>query len=115
MEIEELIDSLNGSSKRRGDLLTPKKKMKVDSGLSNLSFSFPVDVFKESTLFGNQPSFEEMRPQLRDRITTLSQAVALLGSFFGSSTTTTNTDIGDIMVELGMLNTFISGIIFHNV
>ena len=60
VKIEELIDSLNGSSTRRGDFLTPKKKMKVDSGLFNLSLSFLVDAFKESTPFGTQPSFEEM-------------------------------------------------------
>ena len=60
VKIDELIDSLNGSSTRRDDFLTPKKKMKVDSGLFNLSLSFLVDAFKESTPFGTQPSFEEM-------------------------------------------------------
>ena len=47
-EMEELIASLDGSSKRRGDFITPKKKLKVDGGISNLVFSFPVNVFKGS-------------------------------------------------------------------
>ena len=48
VDIENLIASLDGSSKRRGDFITPKKKLKVDGGITNLAFSFPVDVFKSS-------------------------------------------------------------------
>ena len=44
-EIEELIMSLDGSSKRLVEFITPKKKLKVDPSLSNLAFSFTVDVF----------------------------------------------------------------------
>ena len=45
-EIEELVVSLDGSSKRRGDFITPRKKLKVDGGVSNIAFTFPGDVFK---------------------------------------------------------------------
>ena len=47
-DIEELIAPLGDSSKKRGDIITPKKKLKVDGGIANLAFSFPVDVFKSS-------------------------------------------------------------------
>ena len=57
-EIEEFIASLDGFSKRRGDFITPKKKLKVDGGIANLDFSFPVDVFKGSN--SSNASFDSL-------------------------------------------------------
>ena len=100
-EIEELVVSLDGSSKRREDFTTPRKKLKVDGGVSNIAFAFPVDVFKGNE--SRDAPFESLWPQLRDRILTLSQAVVLLGSSFSSTNKETSVEVGDIMVELGLL------------
>ena len=48
IEIKELIASLDGSSKRLSEFITPKKKLKVNPSLKNLAFAFPVDVFQSS-------------------------------------------------------------------
>ena len=82
------------------DFITPKKKLTPDSSIANLSFSFPLDVFQSIT---DDSSFKESWPQLRDRILTLSQAVILLGSSFGSSSVTTSEEIRGLMVEMGLL------------
>ena len=47
-EIEELIISLDSSSKRLGKFITPKKKLKADFSMSNLTFYFTIDVFQSS-------------------------------------------------------------------
>ena len=67
--VEDLIRSLDGSKKRRGEFIAPKKKLKVDSNITNLALSFPVDVFQNIT---RDFSFEDFWPQLRDRILILS-------------------------------------------
>ena len=72
-EIEKLIMSLVGSSKRLADFITPKKKLKVDPSLCNLALSFPVDVFGQISTSGS--SFNKLWPQLRDKMFTLPQAV----------------------------------------
>ena len=57
-------------------------------------------------MFQNSASgatFEQLWPQLRDRILTLSQAVVLLGSLVGSSIATSTGDIHDVMVEVGLI------------
>lgn len=82
-EIEEVITSLDGSSKRLVDFIAPKKKLKVNLSLLNLAFSFPVVVLSQSSTSGS--SFNELRPKFRDRILLPSQAVFLLNSSFGSS------------------------------
>ena len=88
---------MNGYLKRLTDFITPKKKLKVDSSLSNLAFYFPLDVF------GLETSFDDLWPQLRDRILTLSQAVVLLGYSFGLSIATTTGDIHDVKVKVGLI------------
>ena len=65
-----------------------------------------MDVFQNSS---ENTSFAEMWPQLRDRILTLSQAVVLLWSSFGLSSRTTSSDIGNRMMELGMLHDAVCG------
>ena len=99
-EIESLVQSLGGSSEHRVDFITPKKKLTPDSSITNLSFSFPLDVFQYIT---DDSSFKESWPQLRDRILTLSQAVILLGSSFGASSVSTSEEIRGLMVEMGLL------------
>ena len=75
VEIGELITSLDGSSKRLSEFITPKKRLKVDPSLTNLAISFPFDPFQS---FASGFSFDQLWPQLRDRIFTLSQTVILL-------------------------------------
>ena len=101
VEVQELIASLDGSSKRRSEFITPKKKLKVDGGIANLAFTFPDDMFKSSD--SSQATFESLWPQLRDRIVNLSKAVVLLGSSFSASAKTTSGDVSGVMVELGLL------------
>ena len=88
---------MDGSSKRLADFITPKKKLKVDLGLSNLAFYFPV------VIFGLETSFDDLWHQLRDRTLTLSQVVVSLGSSFGSSIATTTGDMQDVKVEVGLI------------
>ena len=57
-DIEELVTFLDGSSKRRGDFITPKKKLKVDESIIYFSLSFLVDVFKGSD--PNTTSFDSL-------------------------------------------------------
>ena len=91
---------MNSSSKRLGEFITQKKKLKVDSNLSNLAFSIPIDVFQSSK---SGSSFDELWPQLRDTILTLSQAVVLLGSSFGLSIETSTGDFHDVMMKVGLI------------
>ena len=58
VEVQELIASLDGSSTRRSEFITPKKKLKVDGGIANLAFTFPDDMFKSSD--SSQATFESM-------------------------------------------------------
>jgi len=83
-----------------GWISSPKEKLTPDSSITNLSFSFPLDVFQYIT---DNSSFKESWPQLRDRILTLSQAVILLGSSFGASSVSTSEEIRGLMVEMGLL------------
>ena len=101
VEVQELIASLDSSSKKRSEFIIPKKKLKVDVGIANLAFIFFVNVFKISD--SSQATFESMWPQLRDRIVTLSHVVVLLGSSFSASVKTTSCDASSVMVALGLL------------
>ena len=74
-EIGELITSLDGSLKRLSEFITPKKRLKVEPSLTNLAISFPIDTFQS---FASAFSFDQLWPQLRDRIFTLSQVVIIL-------------------------------------
>ena len=107
VDIEGLIASLDGSSKGWDDFITPKNKLKVDEGITNLAFSFPVDVFKTSD--SNKASFDSLWPQLRGRIINLSQSVVLLGSSFSSSAKSTSVDFSDAMVELRLFQNTMGG------
>ena len=48
-DIEDLVQSLHGSTERRVDFITPKKRLKTGSNITNLAFSFPLDVFQKIT------------------------------------------------------------------
>ena len=100
-DIEELITSLDGSSKNCKHFIVSKKKLKVDGSITHLVFSFPVDVFKSSDT--NKTSLDSLWSRMRDRIVILYQVVVFLGSYFSSSTKTTSSDVSDVMVELGLL------------
>ena len=68
--------------------------------LTNLAFSFLVDFFQS---FASGSSFDQLWPQLQDRMITLSQAVILLGSSVGSLIETSIGDIKEVMVEVGSI------------
>ena len=101
VEIQELIASLDVSSKRRSKFITPKKKIKMDGGIANLAFTFPDDMFK--SIDSSQATFESLWFRLRDRLVNLCKAVVLLGSSFRASAKTTSSDVNDVIVELGLL------------
>ena len=48
--MENLIQSLYGSNKRPDEFITLKKNLKINSNISKLTFSFPVDVFQVSSV-----------------------------------------------------------------
>ena len=99
-EFEDLIQSLDGSLKRREYFLTSKKKLKTDSNLSNLVSFFLFDVFQKVS-YGS--SFDELWPQLHDRILVLSKTVILLGCSLGLTTTSTTGDIKDLIVNVRLI------------
>ena len=60
-------------------------------------------------LNSSEASFDELWPQLRDRIVNLSQAVELLGSSFSLSVKTTTGNISSVFIELDMLQDAVGG------
>ena len=97
VKINTLILSLHVFLERRGDIITPNKKVKTDPVLSTLVFSFTVE-----RITSNSP-FEDVLSQLRDRILTLSHVIIFLGSSFEFFPFTMTGGISNLVLELGLM------------